>query len=170
MSIDKKDRQRGSDAGDAPLLLEGDTELEEADVVIGGEQSDQAEGKAADDLAETEAIEACPGARLVERFWRGWRGQGVVRRTGVTGIGWSHRELVAIGALPGPQEISSTVLAPLSQRSCGTASELTCSEGRPAGEGENGVPPVPVAVGKVALNPRHAPNLAMPRCQAFCRA
>jgi len=38
LSIDKNDRQRGSDEGDAPLLLEADAAAGEADVVIGAEQ------------------------------------------------------------------------------------------------------------------------------------
>jgi hypothetical protein len=42
LSIDKNDRHRGSDEGD---------------VVIGGEQSDQADGNAADRLGGTKAIE-----------------------------------------------------------------------------------------------------------------
>jgi hypothetical protein len=42
LSIDNNDRHRGSDEGD---------------VVIGGEQSDQADGKAADRLGGTKAIQ-----------------------------------------------------------------------------------------------------------------
>ena len=40
------------------MLLEGDAATGEGDVVIGREQSDQAEDKAADSLVEAEAVEA----------------------------------------------------------------------------------------------------------------
>jgi len=43
------------------LLGDGDVAPGECEVVIGGEQGDQAEGEAADRLGETEAIEAGPG-------------------------------------------------------------------------------------------------------------
>jgi hypothetical protein len=57
LSIDNNDRHRGSDEGDAPLLGDGDVAPGEGDVVIGGEQSDQADGKAADRLGGTKAIQ-----------------------------------------------------------------------------------------------------------------
>jgi hypothetical protein len=57
LSIDNNDRHRGSDEGDAPLLGDGDVAPGEGDVVIRGEQSDQADGKAADRLGGTEAIQ-----------------------------------------------------------------------------------------------------------------
>ncbi|MFZ9753937.1 MAG: hypothetical protein ACO3B3_10355 [Cyanobium sp.] len=62
MSIDNNCRQRGSDERDSPLLLESDGAAEEGDVVIGGEQGDQAEGDAAEHLEHTQAIEAQPAA------------------------------------------------------------------------------------------------------------
>jgi hypothetical protein len=40
------------------LLLERQVVAEEGDVVIGGEQGDQAEGQAADGLGDAEAIKA----------------------------------------------------------------------------------------------------------------
>jgi hypothetical protein len=63
----KKNRHRGNDEGDAPLLRDGEGASADGDVVIGGEQGDQAEGKAADCLGETEpveteSVEAGPGA------------------------------------------------------------------------------------------------------------
>ena len=58
MSIDKNCRHRGSDENDAPLLLELEVVAGDGDVVIGGEQGDQAEGQAADGLGDAEAIEA----------------------------------------------------------------------------------------------------------------
>jgi len=72
-------------------------------VVIGGEESDQAEGKAADGLGETEAIEAGPRRGCCWQFWRnrrllaagrrpgsaGWRGHGAGAETG--GGGSFHR-------------------------------------------------------------------------------
>jgi hypothetical protein len=47
LSIDNNCRQRGSDERDSPLLLERDTAAEDGDVVIGGEESDQAEHETA---------------------------------------------------------------------------------------------------------------------------
>ncbi|MFN9693784.1 MAG: hypothetical protein ACK550_08330 [Synechococcaceae cyanobacterium] len=45
------------------MLLDGDGEAGEAEVVIGGEQGDQAEHEAADGLEEAEPIEVeAPGA------------------------------------------------------------------------------------------------------------
>jgi hypothetical protein len=43
---------------DAPLLLEADALAGDGDVVLIGEQVDQAEDKAADSLVEAEAVEA----------------------------------------------------------------------------------------------------------------
>ena len=52
----------------------------EGEVVIGGEQGDQAEGEAADRLGEAEAIEGGPRSGCCWQFWRnrrllaaGWR-------------------------------------------------------------------------------------------------
>jgi hypothetical protein len=42
------------------LLLELEGAAEEGDMVIGGEQGDQAEGEAAEHLQDAEAIEAQP--------------------------------------------------------------------------------------------------------------
>ncbi|MFM7285303.1 MAG: hypothetical protein ACKOPS_06425 [Cyanobium sp.] len=62
MSVDKNCRQRGSDARDAPLLLELEGAAGEGDVVIGGEQGNQAEGDAAEHLEHAQAIKAQPAA------------------------------------------------------------------------------------------------------------
>ena len=62
MSIDNHCRQRGNDERDAPLLLELEGAAGEGDVVIGGEQGDQAEGDAAEHLEHTQAIQAQPAA------------------------------------------------------------------------------------------------------------
>jgi hypothetical protein len=43
LSIDKNNRHRGSDEGDAPLLLEVEGAPGEGDVVIGREEGNQAE-------------------------------------------------------------------------------------------------------------------------------
>ena len=59
---DKNDRHRGSDEGDAPLLLEADAAAEDGDLVIGGKESDQAENQTATGLDGTEVIQAGPGA------------------------------------------------------------------------------------------------------------
>jgi len=71
------------------LLGDGDGASGEGDVVIGGEQSDQAKGKTADGLAETEPIKARPGKGWCWVFWRsqrllaaGWRSVGAG--------GWGH--------------------------------------------------------------------------------
>ncbi len=58
MSIDKNCRHRGSDEGDAPLLGDSDGAAGEGEVVIGGEESDQAEHQAADGLDEAESVKA----------------------------------------------------------------------------------------------------------------
>ena len=55
-------RQRGSDEGDAPLLLEADTAAEGGDVVIRGKECDQAEDHSPAGLDDTEVIQAGPGA------------------------------------------------------------------------------------------------------------
>ena len=81
LRVDKNCRHRGSDENDAPLLLELEVVAGDGDVVIGGEQGDQAEGQAADGLGDAEAIEACIAAGSWRRFWRsrrllsggGWR-------------------------------------------------------------------------------------------------
>jgi hypothetical protein len=44
LSIDNHCRHRGNDENDPPLLLELEAVAGEGDVVIGGEQGDQAEG------------------------------------------------------------------------------------------------------------------------------
>jgi hypothetical protein len=60
LSIDKNDRHRGSDEGDAPLLGDGDVAPGECEVVIGGEKGDQAKSEATDGLGEAEPIETEP--------------------------------------------------------------------------------------------------------------
>jgi hypothetical protein len=50
LRVDKNDRHRGSDAGDAPLLLDWEAAAGDGDVVKRGEQSDQAEDQSANDL------------------------------------------------------------------------------------------------------------------------
>ncbi len=57
MSVDKNCRHRGSDEGNAPLLSDAEVVAGEGDVVIGGKEGDQAEGKPADGLGDTEAIQ-----------------------------------------------------------------------------------------------------------------
>jgi hypothetical protein len=55
--FDNHCRHRGSDEGDAPLLVELEGAPAEGDVVIGGKKSDQAEGEATDGLRQPQAIE-----------------------------------------------------------------------------------------------------------------
>lgn len=62
MSVDKNDRHRGSDAGDAPLLLDWEAAAGDGDVVIGGEQGGQAEDQTANGLGETEPVKTEPVA------------------------------------------------------------------------------------------------------------
>jgi predicted transcriptional regulator len=73
LSVDKNCRHRGSDEQDSPLLLEREVAAGDVDVVIGGEQGDQAEEQAADGLDEAEPIEAGPGTLGIDRFWRSRR-------------------------------------------------------------------------------------------------
>jgi hypothetical protein len=70
LSIDKNERHGGSDAGDSPLLRERHASAGEGDVVIGGEQGDQSDEQARDGLQPAKPIEAWPGTRGIERFWR----------------------------------------------------------------------------------------------------
>jgi hypothetical protein len=65
-SIDKNCRQRGKDANDPPLLLEGEAAAEELDVVIRREQRDQGESQSTKGLEDAEAIESWPGQRSWE--------------------------------------------------------------------------------------------------------
>ena len=83
----KNDRHRGSDEGDAPLLVDWDVAPGDGEVVIGGKEGDQAEGEATDGLGETEAIEAGPKRGFCWQFWRnrrllaaGWRPDGAGAR------------------------------------------------------------------------------------------
>jgi hypothetical protein len=57
LSIDKNCRHRGNDEKDSPLLLEREADAEDADVVIGGEQGDQAEDETSDGLGGAKAVE-----------------------------------------------------------------------------------------------------------------
>ena len=62
LRVDKNCRHRGSDEGDAPLLLEADAAAEGGDVVIGGKECDQAKDHSPAGLDGTEVIQAGPGA------------------------------------------------------------------------------------------------------------
>ena len=64
LRVDNHCRHRGSDEGDAPLLLEADVVAGEVDVVIGGKQGDQAKDHSPTGLDGTEVIQAGPGALL----------------------------------------------------------------------------------------------------------
>ena len=74
MSIDKNDRQRGSDEPDAPLLLEGEVTAGEGDVVIGGKQGDQGDHGATGGLQQALAIEAQRQAGGIRGWGWWWRG------------------------------------------------------------------------------------------------
>ena len=56
----KNCRHRGSDEGNAPWLGDGEIEAGEGEVVIGGEEGDQAEDEAAQGLEDPWRIEAQP--------------------------------------------------------------------------------------------------------------
>ena len=60
LSIDKKERHRGSDAGDSPLLGELECAAGEGDVVIGGEEGNQGKNHPTERLGDPEAIQARP--------------------------------------------------------------------------------------------------------------
>ena len=68
------------------MLLDGDAVAGEGEVVIGGEEGDQAHGQAAYGLEDGQAIQARPGARRRDEVWRKRRGcavaRSVVGRTG----------------------------------------------------------------------------------------
>jgi hypothetical protein len=62
LRIDNHCRHRGSDEGDAPLLLEAHTAAEGGDVVIRGKECDQAKDHSPTGLDGTEVIQTKPGA------------------------------------------------------------------------------------------------------------
>ena len=66
LRVDNHCRHRGSDEGNAPLLLEADAAAEGGDVVIRGKESDQAKDYSPAGLDGTEVIQAGPGALL---YW-----------------------------------------------------------------------------------------------------
>ena len=70
MSIDKNDRHRGSDEGDTPLLGYGDVAPCDGEVVIGGEEGDQADGKATDGLDETKPVKTGPVETKPVKAWQ----------------------------------------------------------------------------------------------------
>jgi hypothetical protein len=104
------------------LLVDGDVAPGECEVVIGGEQGDEADGEAADGLGETEAIETGPRRGCCWQFWRnrrllaagwrpggaGWRGHGAGAETGGEGSktsipppgSISHRPYLRLRFLP----------------------------------------------------------------------
>ena len=57
LSIDNNERKRDSDEPDAPLLLEGELALGEVDVVIRGEESEQADNAAEHGFHQGFAVE-----------------------------------------------------------------------------------------------------------------
>jgi len=64
------------------LLGEGEGAAGEEDVVIGGEQGDQAKEQAADGLKQAKSIEAQPGELRQQGFWRNQRRFAVIGRRG----------------------------------------------------------------------------------------
>jgi hypothetical protein len=63
LSIESNERHRGSDAGDSPLLGDGDGVTEEGEVVIGGEEGNQTQHRTAQRLCDAETIQTRPGTR-----------------------------------------------------------------------------------------------------------
>jgi hypothetical protein len=95
LSVDKNDRQRGSDAPDAPLLVEGDGFRGEVDVVIGGKECDEPNHKAALGLDPALAIEAEERPLEIFQFWpRLTRSVCLVTRSRLKAplgtFGWNH--------------------------------------------------------------------------------
>jgi hypothetical protein len=70
LSIDKNNRQRGNDAPDAPLLVEGEPVGAEVDVVIGGIQSNQANHQAAQELNPGGTVESEETELSMQQVWR----------------------------------------------------------------------------------------------------
>jgi hypothetical protein len=68
LSIRKKERKGGSDEPDAPLLRQRELAVGEGDVVIGGEERDQANNTANDGLQNCLAVkpQAPPGERCIQ--------------------------------------------------------------------------------------------------------
>ena len=68
MSIRKNERKGESDEPDAPLLLERELAVGEGDVVIGGEERDQANNTANDGFKNCLAVksEPPPGRRCIQ--------------------------------------------------------------------------------------------------------
>jgi hypothetical protein len=70
LSIDKNNRQRGNDAPDAPLLVEGEPVGAEGDVVIGGIQSNQANHQATQELNPGGTVESEETELSMQQVWR----------------------------------------------------------------------------------------------------
>jgi hypothetical protein len=70
LSIDKNNRQRGNDAPDAPLLVEGEPVGAEVDVVIGGIQSNQANHQATQELNPGGTVESEETELSMQQVWR----------------------------------------------------------------------------------------------------
>jgi hypothetical protein len=71
LSIRKNERKGGSDEPDTPLLLERELAVGEGDVVIGGEESNQANNAANNGFQQGFAVkpQAPPGSNA-SRSWR----------------------------------------------------------------------------------------------------
>ncbi|MFN9386951.1 MAG: hypothetical protein ACK6BU_08355 [Cyanobacteriota bacterium] len=82
----KNNRHRGSDEGHARLLLEADAVASEGDVVLGGQQGDQAEDQPAAGRDGTEVIEAGPGAQSCSRAVNSGAAGGVSLSAGAPGV------------------------------------------------------------------------------------
>ncbi len=101
-ALSKNDRHRGSDEGDAPLLGDGEVAPGDGEVVIGGEEGNQAEGKATDGLGkaepvETEAADAWPRRECCGQFWRSRWLLAAGLWIGSAG-GWGHEAGAATGS------------------------------------------------------------------------
>jgi hypothetical protein len=100
------------------LLVDGDVAPGDGEVVIGGEQGDQAEGKATDGLGETEAIKSGPRRGCCWQFWRNRRLLAAGRRLGGAG-GRGHGAGAETGgggskgSMPPLRSIRSKPLLPL---------------------------------------------------------
>jgi hypothetical protein len=70
LSIESHNRQRGNDAPDAPLLVEGEPVGAEVDVVIGGIQSNQANHQATQELNPGGTVESEETELSMQQVWR----------------------------------------------------------------------------------------------------
>jgi len=95
LRVDKNDRHRRSNEGDAPLRLEAEAAAGEGDVAIRGKECDQAKDLSTAGLDGTEVIQAGPGAPGVAG------GTGGARQQRVQGLPITSSTLCSSAVPPG---------------------------------------------------------------------